>query len=424
MIMANQSQFTRSQKRWRPITATLMAGYLLLAGGSVRAQESAEAPPAMTAAEQQFFSRLDGIRKYLLESGRFGLTGASEWKMESAHGDTQGELHVKLAIGSGQRVRLEVGPSSDAPPGFVVISDGKQLLRSYGATGRYCLLETPTPRDDLESDGITLPAVQATGMQFLIRTNPQGTLRAQTTHVEALGDAEVGGVKSNRYRLVLANGERWTLDLAEAAPHLPQQLLAETTIPSQDDTVTRYTARTVFQWLEPSQVVDSLFIVAPAAGAQRVASMAELRGEPAHEDTPEHLATLTFQSLDGQPMPLAKIRGDSPLLVYFWASWATPSADAMPAISAFIKDYTARNVKFLAVNVGDAPESVAKYAEEKGITVPLACDPQAQTLEAFGVRSLPGVAVFDADGNLKLTLDASTPDRLTKVKAALEQMLR
>jgi thiol-disulfide isomerase/thioredoxin len=410
-------------------SALLLIGSIVcMFAASVSGQDApaatAETAHALTPVEQQFFDHLTEIRNYLLEAGRFGLTGDCTWEMASPAGTANGTLHVKLAIGSGQRVRLEIGPSAAAPPGFVVISDGMRLFRSYVATNRYCLLDTPTPRDDLENDGITMPAVQATGMQFLIRTNPQGSLRAQTTHVEALGTVDVGGQPCTRYRIVLANGERWTLDLAQAKPPLPQQLTAETTIASQEEKVTRYTARSVFHWLKPSDVSDGLFAISPPAGGQQVASLAELRGDAIHQDTPHQLAAMQFENLDGSPVTIAQARGDRPMVIYFWASWATPSADAMPAINRFLQEYSAKDVRFLAVNVGDAPDHVAQIAKERGLNVPLACDPKAVALEPFGIKALPGVAVFDSQGELILSLDGSTAERLAKVKASLDAVLR
>ena len=54
----------------------------------------------------------------------------------------------------------------------------------------------------------------------------------------------------------------------------------------------------------------------------------------------------------------------------------------------------------MALNLGDTPETVTRYAAELGLTLPIAIDDEARISSAIGVSSVPATVVIDADGDV------------------------
>lgn len=114
-----------------------------------------------------------------------------------------------------------------------------------------------------------------------------------------------------------------------------------------------------------------------------------------------------IESADGKKISLADLHGKVVLLDY-WATWCAPCVEGLPELDAVYRKYRDNpNVAILAVNplMGDTPEKVQSFFQQKRLTVPVAYDRrfgQAATTRKGSAPtaafSLPVVLLLDRDG--------------------------
>jgi len=105
---------------------------------------------------------------------------------------------------------------------------------------------------------------------------------------------------------------------------------------------------------------QTLLLGAAGAGAALLGAFAALRqrgGEPALSDAASAFWAARFETLDGQGLASASLRG-KPLLLNFWATWCAPCVKELPEISRFAAEHANWQVLGLAV---DSPGPVREF---------------------------------------------------------------
>ena len=114
--------------------------------------------------------------------------------------------------------------------------------------------------------------------------------------------------------------------------------------------------------------------------------------DPAADFTVELLDGTVF-NLDDHPT------GDGrPVFLNLWASWCVPCRNEMPAIQAASERWP--SVYFLGVAVEDDPTAAADFAEEIGVTYPLAIDETDIVNVAYPHFGLPATFLIAEDGTI------------------------
>lgn len=99
-------------------------------------------------------------------------------------------------------------------------------------------------------------------------------------------------------------------------------------------------------------------------------------------------APFELTAFDGSTISLAD-HADSPVFLYFWASWCEPCRKEAPAIQAMWEEYRHRGYVFIGVNMLDNEEAARAFAEEFGLTFPLVTDVAGTVYVDYGVYGLP-----------------------------------
>ncbi len=94
---------------------------------------------------------------------------------------------------------------------------------------------------------------------------------------------------------------------------------------------------------------------------------------------------------------LADLRGRVVLLT-FWASWCQECRPEMPAFEQLHRDFTARGLTVLGVNVREGTRTIQRYARELGLTFPLVLDSKGEIRASYGVIGLPTTFLIGRDG--------------------------
>ena len=131
----------------------------------------------------------------------------------------------------------------------------------------------------------------------------------------------------------------------------------------------------------------------PASGQGRAeAAGRALLGLPA--------PAVTLQTIDGETIDLAKLYGNKPVYLKFWATWCVPCREQMPA---FEKDFEQRGDKiaFVAVNTGfnEKKDAVLRYRREHGLKMPVVID-DGTLAGPLNLRVTPQHVVIGRDGRV------------------------
>ena len=89
------------------------------------------------------------------------------------------------------------------------------------------------------------------------------------------------------------------------------------------------------------------------------------------------------------------------LVVSLWSTWCVPCRRELPQLQEFAAKH--QNVSVVAVNLGDKLDSVAAYAQEIGLTMPIVFDSEGRISSALGVTSVPSTIVIDSHGKVIAT---------------------
>lgn len=112
---------------------------------------------------------------------------------------------------------------------------------------------------------------------------------------------------------------------------------------------------------------------------------------------------LDFSSvdLDGAGVTLSQFEDREVVVVDFWATWCQPCIQSMPAVQALNEEFAGHGAVFLAVNVGEAPDRVRRFVEEKEFTVRVVLDEEEEISGAYGIRGIPQLVVVGRDGRVE-----------------------
>ena len=103
------------------------------------------------------------------------------------------------------------------------------------------------------------------------------------------------------------------------------------------------------------------------------------------------------QTLDARPLSIAALRGKV-VVINFWASWCHECTQEMRALDELHRDYSARGLTVVGINVREAEESARRYARSLGATIPLLLDPDGRINALYGVIGVPTTFVVARDG--------------------------
>ncbi|HQT43426.1 MAG TPA: TlpA disulfide reductase family protein [Halothiobacillus sp.] len=119
-------------------------------------------------------------------------------------------------------------------------------------------------------------------------------------------------------------------------------------------------------------------------------------------ETPVKLSDLTVQTLDGQPVDLARFKG-KPVAITFWATTCPGCVEEIPHMTALYDKFSAKGVQVIGMAMSyDSLSQLKAMSTEKKIPYLILQDKTGAAATAFGpVRLTPTFFVLDAEGNIR-----------------------
>ena len=156
-----------------------------------------------------------------------------------------------------------------------------------------------------------------------------------------------------------------------------------------------------------------------ACAALGLALLASRAGEQVGRTAP---ACALTEIGGAQPVALEQYRGRV-LWLDFWASWCGTCAESFPFMNALERDYGARGLTVLAVNLDEEPEAAREFAALHPARFAKAADPSGRCPREFGVESMPSSYLVDRRGVIRHVLRGFRAGEAEKLRPLIEKLL-
>ena len=122
---------------------------------------------------------------------------------------------------------------------------------------------------------------------------------------------------------------------------------------------------------------------------------------------------------DGGKFKLSDQKGQSVVILDFWATWCGPCVQAMPVIDGVAQAYEEKGVKLVAVNLRESLDEVKAFMEKHKLALAVAMDSDGSTAMRYKANSIPQTVIVGKDGVVAQVFVGLSPN----LKGQLEKVL-
>jgi len=107
-----------------------------------------------------------------------------------------------------------------------------------------------------------------------------------------------------------------------------------------------------------------------------------------------------LNSNSGKPLALADFRGQI-VLLNFWASWCGPCRQEMPILEQLNRQYHAKGVTLLGINVEPDSAAAVSWLKATPVTFPILFDTDSKVSNLYEVAGMPNTVIIDRKGQVR-----------------------
>lgn len=130
-------------------------------------------------------------------------------------------------------------------------------------------------------------------------------------------------------------------------------------------------------------------------GSQDV-SQTSLRGT---QSNAQSAPDFSLDKLSGGKISLADYKGKKPVVLDFWATWCPNCQRDIPHLNSFYQTYKDK-VEVIGIDLQEDPVAAQQFVTSRGVSYPIALDPNSEASQAYGVRYTNMHVLIDKNGNL------------------------
>jgi len=119
----------------------------------------------------------------------------------------------------------------------------------------------------------------------------------------------------------------------------------------------------------------------------------------AHADGPERAPRFRAKTLDGETFTNDSVKGKV-VLLQFWTTWCQYCRREQPIVDDINKEFAAKGLVLLAVNVGESKKKVKKFLEENPRSVRIVLTEDTNLAAMYAATVFPIYVAIDRDGNI------------------------
>lgn len=132
---------------------------------------------------------------------------------------------------------------------------------------------------------------------------------------------------------------------------------------------------------------------------------------------------LTLKTADGAVVDVQALRGQV-VLIDIWASWCLPCKAAFPQLDALHREYHARGLDVLAVNVDERRRDADAFLQGKTPAMSVLFDPEGQAPLALRVKGMPTSFLIDRKGAIRFVHEGYSDKVVRDYEPEIEQLLQ
>lgn len=400
----------------------LITLHLVVTAGLANAQQPESEKPIQV---DPVVHKLDGVTSrmtaYLKAVPTFHISTETQWSLDGQIKQTGGSRYT-LAVQHPSAFRLEVASESGGNPALLCASDGTTLTRFYHDGKLAIFSRQQGGLGNLLDDAMTDASLKGSGLDIILRPDAHLYIMASVSKIKDCGQEAVRDRKAHHFSATWHQDAQ--VDFWIAADHEPVLLrwkrtqkmeIAGKSHKVQIDSMMKWKIDTDFS-------KDQTVIKTPPDAIE----VTDLQGYLLKGGTDKLVGKLapdvSLRLLDGSSWELAKHRGKQPVVLYFFATWATPSTHDLPAILSVVKPYEKRGVAFYAVDVGEAADTVRAFSAAKEHSHAVVLDVKQEAATAYRVTSLPVTVVIDKDGTIQAAHVGTESTVRALIKHDLDQL--
>lgn len=115
------------------------------------------------------------------------------------------------------------------------------------------------------------------------------------------------------------------------------------------------------------------------------------------QEAPEFSLT----DVEGNEYTLSDYRGESVVLVDFWASWCPSCIREIRVVNRLMRDYCRKGLVVLGVNIKDSESKVKDIIKKHKPEYTMLLDRDGSVSKAYGVKGLPYLILIDREGKIR-----------------------
>ena len=385
------------------VALRLVLGLLLLAAGVhvASGQEAASGDKPAAAPDDGAVKRLDEVLVRALKLFRDSPTSQVEtttrWSLAGTP-PRAGITRCKLGVAKNGAYRLEVSADSSRAAKLVCVSDGQQTTRLYTTDSLAIFSKNNGRLAQVLDDVLTDNSLKGTGLNIVLRPDVREFVLESATDIQDHGEEEIKGRKADHFSAGWIGGSK--IDFWVSTGERPVLLRWKRVMQIESGAGPReLRLDSELNWTFEGIDAASLGKVTVPEGAIETA---DLQGYLVRGGTDSLLGkpapSLSLKLLDGADWDVSKHRGEKVVVLFFFATWATPSTLDMPKLLAFIDTYKDKGVAFYAVNAGESADEVQAFLAQAKYTHPVVLDPRQKATSAYHITSLPVTVMIAKDG--------------------------
>lgn len=113
--------------------------------------------------------------------------------------------------------------------------------------------------------------------------------------------------------------------------------------------------------------------------------------------------------LDGNAHRLSDYKGEG-VFLNFWGTWCPPCKKEMPYMENIYKDFEAKGVHILTVNVGEPKTKVELFRDELGLSFPMLWDKNKAVMDLYNIKPLPTTFLINEEGKIVDIIKVGMPE--------------